>query len=396
MVYLLLYLCIYQGDQMSINTISANATVDYSSFRKNVYSKELVAPFYADIAGLEGVDYNFTTMTEGALSTTSTNMSITNSSYAVDSNGFFGTDFNQAVGIPNNIKIHQTMFIQAQGEGVDAMSVMSKVWTLFKTISGNTLDPNQDGYVTQQEINAMPKSYISKGFLMDGIVSIQNTLDDMNSASHASSNVSAATDGALDTGFRGFMAFGAYSRVDTDPNIALFGHRESFESYSGVAYDNDLPKDKIAVGELFNSFFYQKVDSETAGYISAKSGGDTIGMNVNSTKEYYKFLQSGKDMETYLTETKGKDYLEELKRRMSMLKNGQVDLDLGELFFAELDKNQKDLLSQYNANNYAELDSISTDVSKVQIPTQMILEQKNTSTKIVNTVPSALSYALQK
>ena len=86
----MLYLCIYQGDQMSINTISANATVDYSSFRKNVYSKELVAPFYADIAGLEGVDYNFTTMTEGALSTTSTNMSITNSSYAVDSNGFFG------------------------------------------------------------------------------------------------------------------------------------------------------------------------------------------------------------------------------------------------------------------------------------------------------------------
>ena len=101
-------------------------------------------------------------------------------------------------------------------------------------------------------------------------------------------------------------------------------------------------------------------------------------------------------METYLTETKGKDYLEELKRRMSMLKNGQVDPELGELFFAELDKNQKDLLSQYNANNYAQLDSISTDVSKVQIPTQMILEQKNTSTKIVNTVPSALSYALQK
>lgn len=387
---------------MSINTITPNATVDYSAFRKNVYSKELVAPFYADIAGLDGVDWDFTTMTQGALSATSTNIKITNSSYAVDSDGFFGTDFNQAVGIPDNIKIHQSMFIQAQayaqaqGEGVDAMSVISKVWTLFKTIAGNTLDPNQDGFVSQQEINAMPKSYISKGSLMDGIVSVQNTLDAMNSTLHASCNVSAATDGALDTGFRGFMAFGAYSRLDTDPNIALLGHRESFEEYSGVAYDNDLPKDKIAVGELFDSFFYQKVDSETAGYISAKSGGDTIGVNVNSTKEYYKFLQSGKDMETYLTETKGKDYLEDLKRRMSMLKNGQVDPELGELFFTELDKEQKELLSQYKANNYAQLDSISTDVSKVQISTQMILEQKNTSTKTVKTEPSALSCVLQK
>ncbi len=384
---------------MSFNTITPNATINYSTFRKNVDSKELVAPFYADIAGLEGVDYDFTTMTESALSAASTSMSITNSSYAVDSDGFFGTDFNQAVGIPKNIKLHQSMYVQAQaygqaqGEGADAINVISRIWTLFNTIAGNTLDPNQDGYITQHEINGMPKSYVSKGSLMDGIVSVQNTIEAMNSASNAAAKVATATNGALDTGFRGFMAFGAYSRLDTDPNIALFGHRESFEEYSGVAYDKNLPNDKIALGELFNSFFYQKVDSETAGYISAKSGGDAVGTNVNSTKEYYKFLQSGKEMETYLTETKGKDYLDAFKQRISTLKNGQVDPELAKFFFAELDKEQKELLAQYDAHHYPQLDPISTDSAKVQIPTQMIVERKNTSAK---TEPSALSYALQK
>ncbi len=384
---------------MSLNVISQNATLDYSTFRNSLHVKDLMSPFYADIAGLDGVDWDFTTLTQSALSSTSTNMNITNSSYAIDNDGFFGRDFNQAVGIPDTIKIHQSMFVQAeayaqaQGEDSDPMKVISKVWTLFKTISGNTLDPNQDGYISQLEINAMPKSYISKGSLMDGIVSVQNTMDAMNSASKAASKVSTASDGALDSGFRGFMAFGAYSRIDTDPNIALFGHRESFETYSGIAYDKDLPKDKITVGELFDSFFYQKVDAETAGYISANSGGDAVGTNVAATKEYYKFLQSGQDMQTYLTDTKGKDYLQELKTRLSTIKNGQVDPELAKLFFSELDQEQKELLSQYRANTYSELDPISNDILKVQIPTQTILEQKNSSTPPAQ---SALSYALQK
>ena len=386
---------------MSLNTISSNATVDYATFRSGVNAKDITAPFYADISKLDGVDWNYTTMTETALASTSTTMTVNSGGFEVDSDGFFTTDFNKAAGIPDNIKIHQAMLVQAevysqaQGENTDPVAVISRVWNLFKTIAGNTLDPDKDGYITQNEINAMPKSYVSKGSLMDGIVSIQNTMDEMYATSNAAYKVSTATDGALDSGFRGFAAMGCFSRTDTDPNIGLFAHRETFDAYSGVEYDKNLPSDKIAVGELFDSFFYQKVDGETAGYISAKSGANAIGTNVNATKEYYKFLDSGQDMQTYLCDTKGKDYLDELKKRMSTLKNGQVDPELAKLFFSELGKEQQNLYEQYKANNYAELDPSSSDTSKMQIPAQSILDSKQNLTSNKGT-SSALSHALQK
>ena len=385
---------------MSLNTISSNATVDYGAFRNGVYSRDIVAPFYADLEGLEGASWENTTFTEEALAATSTSLTITNGSFEVDSDGFFGTDFNDAVGIPKNIKIHQAMYVQAQayaqaqGENADPLAVFSKVWNLFNTIAGKTLDPDKDGYITQEEINAMPKSYVSKGSLMDGIVSVQTTLDEMYELRAKAYTISDITEGALDLGLRGFMAMGPYARTDTDPSIGLFGHREVFDAYSGVEYDKNLPSDKIAVGELFDSFFYQKVDGETAGYILNQNDGHATCINVNATKDYYEFLKSGKDMQTYLSETKGKDYLEELKKSLSTMKNGQVNPELADLFFAELAKEQKELYAQYLANQYAALDPKNSDTTKTQISTQSILDSKQSvaSNKVV---ASEASNALQ-
>jgi hypothetical protein len=100
-------------------------------------------------------------------------------------------------------------------------------------------------------------------------------------------------------------------------------------------------------------------------------------------------------MQTYLSGTKGKDYLDELKKRMSTLKNGQVDPELAKLFFSELGKEQQNLYEQYKANNYAELDPSSSDTSKMQIPAQSILDSKQNLTSNKGT-SSALSHALQK
>jgi len=386
---------------MSLNTISSNATVDYGAFRNGVYSRDIVAPFYADLEGLEGVSWKNTTHTEEALAATSTTMTITNGAFEVDSDGFFGMDFNDAAGIPKNIKIHQAMYVQAQayaqaqGENADPVAVISKVWNLFNTIAGKTLDPDKDGYITQKEINAMPKSYISKGSLMDGIVSVQNTLDEMYAVSNMSYKIEEVTDHTLNLGLRGFMAMGCFARTDTDPYVGLFAHREVFDSYSGVEYDKNLPSDKIAVGELFDSFFYQKVDGETAGYILNKNDGNMVCYNPNATKEYYKFLESGKDMQTYLSETKGKDYLEKLRKSLSTMKNGQVNPELADLFFAELAKEQKELYAQYIANKYAELDPKKSDTTQTQISTQSILDSKQ-SVPSNQVVSSLLSGVLQK
>lgn len=386
---------------MSINTISSNATVDYGAFRKGVYSRDIVAPFYDDLVGLAGASWEHTTCTEEALSATSTTLSITNGAFEVDSDGFFGTDFNKAAGIPSNIKIHQAMYVQAQaysqaqGENADPVAVISKVWNLFNTIAGDTLDPDKDGFITQKEINAMPKSYVSKGSLMDGIVSIQDTMDEMYAVSNMSYKIKEVTDHTLDLGLRGFMAMGCFARTDTDPYVGLFAHREVFDSYSGVEYDKNLPSDKIAVGELFDSFFYQKVDGETAGYILNKNDGNMVCINANATKEYYKFLESGKDMQTYLTDTKGKEYVEQLKKSLSTMKNGQINPELADIFFSALDKEQKEFFAQYLANKYAELDPKKSDTTKTQISTQSILDSKQ-STPSNKVISSGLSYALQK
>lgn len=385
---------------MSINLISTGASIDYSTFRNGVRTKELVAPFYADIAGLEGADWdNYTTMTQEALNATSTKLTITNSTYAVDSNGFFGTDFNKAAGIPDNIKIHQAMYAQAdayaqqQGGNVTAMDVISRVWTLFKTISGDTLDPNNDGYISQQEINAMPKSYVSKGSLMDGIVSIQHTTEEKNTLVRTAANIGAASDGALDCGYRGFMDMGVYSRIDTDPEIALFAHREIFEDYTGVAYDKDLPSDKIALGELFDSFFCFKVDQETAGSITANSDNAHMGIDVNATREYYKFLESGEDMQTYLAKTKGESYLQQFKTMFSTLPNGIVIPDLADKFFDEIDQQQQELYNQYIANAYAFLDPNTSNSAATQISTDSILSFKSNNIS-KEQKPSELTAAL--
>jgi hypothetical protein len=352
---------------MSINTISANQSVDYSAFRNGIDGSKITEQFYLDLKGVEGVGRTkFATMTQEALAETSTSIKVTNCDYEVDEKGFFGADFNKAMGIPENIKIHQAMltqaaaYSQAQGENIDPATVISKVWKLFSTIAGGTLDPDKDGYISQKEINAMPKSYITKGSLMDGIVSVQTNNADVYTAANTSYDVATASGGSLDSGFRGFTLYSAYSRTDTDPEVALFGHREMFEEYSGVEYDDNLPTDKISVGELFDSFFYQRVDAETAAYVYGNAHTDVknqLTINPNATKKFYEYLESGQDMQTYLKNTKGEDYLKNLIKELGTLANGSFSSELVDKFFEELDKEQKELYAQYKANNYSELES---------------------------------------
>lgn len=287
--------------------------------------------------------------------------------FKVDENGFFGTDFNKAAGIPENVKIHQTMmdiaekYTAARGDGMDSLKVFSRVWTLYSTIAGDTLDPSGTGYMTQQEAAAMPKSYVSKGSLTDGIVSVQKNMDQWNAMSKIAADVDNATDGLLNTGWKGFMAFDGVSGRDNNGETAFYGSREVFELHAGTKYEEKESDDKLAVGELFGAFFYKRVDEETNSYNMDNNNTSMSGVQYNgsvkATKEYYKFLESGQDIKTYISNTKGKDYLEEFSNRISRLPNGEIDTDLADKFFEELDKSLQNERAQYQANSYPSLDA---------------------------------------
>jgi len=305
--------------------------------------------------------------TSPTATTSSVNATIsTKWGFKVDENGFFGTDFNKAVGIPDNIKIHQTMmdiadkYTVARGDGMDSLNVFSRVWTLYSTIAGNTLDPSGTGYMTQQEAAAMPKSYVSKGSLTDGVVSVQKNMDQWFAMQKTAADVDNATDGLLNTGWKGFMAFDGTSGKDNDGTTAFYGSREIFELHSGTKYEKSESEDKLAIGELFGAFFYKRVDEETNAYNMDNSNISMSGVQYNgsvkSTQAYYKFLESGQDIKTYISSTKGKDYLDEFTNRISRLPNGEIDTNLADKFFEELETSLQKQRTQYQANSYPYLD----------------------------------------
>ena len=326
--------------------------------------------------------------------TDSTSVSATISTkwgFKVDENGFFSTDFNKAAGIPENVKIHQTMMDMAdkytseRGDGVDSLNVFSRVWTLYSTIAGNTLDPSGTGYMTQQEAAAMPKSYVSKGSLTDGIVSVQKNMDQWFAMQKIAAEIDNVSDGLLNIGMKGFMAFDGTSGKDNDGTTAFYGSREVFELHSGTQYEENESEDKLAIGELFGAFFYKRIDEETNAYNmdnnNISMSGTQYNGSVKSTKAYYEFLESGQDIKTYISNSKGKDYLDEFTNRISRLPNGEIDTDLANKFFEELEISLQKQRAQYQANNYQSLDS-STTSSTDNVPLNQLSQIYQTTKSI--------------
>lgn len=334
---------------MTINTISSSAPiVTKSSTTSN--SPDIVTP---------------------TPPSTSDNTISTKWGFKVDENGFFGIDFNETVGIPDDIKVHQSMmdmadkYTSVRNNGMDSLSLFSKTWALFSTIAGDTLDPSGTGYMTQEETAAMPKSYVSKGTLTDGIVSVQKNMNQYIETSRFAAEVDNLSDGMLSIGFRGFMAYDGVSSRDGDGSTAFYGSREVFEYYSGANYEENQVDDKLAVGELFGAFFYKRVDEEISAFESYNSGQNARGYmqngSIQGTKNYYQFLESGMDIKTYIENAKGKEYLDDFSNRISRLPNGTVDTDLADKFFEELERSIQEQRKIYQEATYASLESSIKD-----------------------------------
>ncbi|HEF6467974.1 TPA: hypothetical protein SAT24_001498 [Campylobacter jejuni] len=103
--------------------------------------------------------------------------------YSVDKNGYMGSDFNKAAGLPKDFKIHKSTldeiynFNEAQYQdikeqlgisryftNIDMAETIKQYYNQFNQIVNHTFNDTNKTSFTETDINSMPKGYISVGY----------------------------------------------------------------------------------------------------------------------------------------------------------------------------------------------------------------------------------------
>ncbi|EAI5290617.1 hypothetical protein BTS89_08455 [Campylobacter coli] len=103
--------------------------------------------------------------------------------YSVDKNGYMGSDFNKAAGLPEDFKIHKSTldeiynFNEAQYQdikeqlgisryftNIDMADTIKQYYNQFNQIVNHTFNDTNKTSFTEADINSMPKGYISVGY----------------------------------------------------------------------------------------------------------------------------------------------------------------------------------------------------------------------------------------
>ncbi|ECL9268153.1 hypothetical protein FT446_03990 [Campylobacter jejuni] len=103
--------------------------------------------------------------------------------YSVDKNGYMGSDFNKAAGLPEDFKIHKSTldeiynFNEAQYQdikeqlgisryftNIDMAGTIKQYYNQFNQIVNHTFNDTNKTSFTEADINSMPKGYISVGY----------------------------------------------------------------------------------------------------------------------------------------------------------------------------------------------------------------------------------------
>ncbi len=103
--------------------------------------------------------------------------------YGVDANGYMGSDFNKAAGLPEDFKIHKSTldeiynFNEAQYQdikeqlrisryftNIDMADTIKQYYNQFNQIVNHTFNDANKTSFTEADINSMPKGYISVGY----------------------------------------------------------------------------------------------------------------------------------------------------------------------------------------------------------------------------------------
>ena len=105
--------------------------------------------------------------------------------YSVDKDGYMGSDFNKAAGLPNDFKIHKSTLdeIERKAENnsytsdikkylgidkyytnIDMAETIKQYYNQFNQIVNHTFNDTNKTSFTEADINSMPKGYISVGY----------------------------------------------------------------------------------------------------------------------------------------------------------------------------------------------------------------------------------------
>lgn len=247
-----------------------------------------------------------TTKTDTTVSTPTTEATIsTQWGFKVDENGYFGADFNAAAGIPSNVKIHQKTLemvssMQALSSFKDPISALSKAWSNFTKIAGNSLDP--DGSMSLTQIHNMPVSYVNDSSIFGNIVSVQQTHEQYLKSNETMGVVSSLSNGKLDTGLTTF--FGVNKGVNR-----LSDYKNVLSEIGITTDEGNANENEISVGNLF-SWFVDKGSGEN---------------RAEATQTYYSFLQSGQSIEDYSKSTFGEDFFKDAIKGYGTMPDGSYN-----------------------------------------------------------------------
>ena len=251
--------------------------------------------------------------------------------FKVDSEGFFGSDFNVAANIPSTIKIHQNMMDQAQkylnvtGNSLDPMAAISKSWKTFKAVAGSTLDPNGTGIMSEAQAQAMPDTFVTKGDFLDPLVSVQRTNEEVNKILIFNQDVESLSNDNFYTGVKFFNI------------LTIENCKEAIKLNTGTVYDKDLPNDQLAVGEIFSKFVFDQTNLYCV---------EVQLSTIQKTKDFHAFLESGESMRSYTSRTQGKAFLDDYAYNLGKMPDGSFDPTMIDKLFSELDASMKEMREQ--------------------------------------------------
>ncbi|MHA65291.1 hypothetical protein EE410_07705 [Campylobacter jejuni] len=157
----------------SINTINTSNNTNFSiSSKTNSPNYDISSEFKNSIYTLKYKQVD--------ISNTSTNTAY---GYSVDKDGYMGSDFNKAAGLPNDFKIHKSTldeiynFNEAQYQdikeqlgisryftNIDMADTIKQYYNQFNQIVNHTFNDTNKTSFTEADINSMPKGYISVGY----------------------------------------------------------------------------------------------------------------------------------------------------------------------------------------------------------------------------------------
>lgn len=292
------------------------------------------------------------TSTDKVSSASSVNATVsTKWGFKVDENGFFGTDFNKAAGIPSNVKINQTQlemaetYTKAIGSSDDPVTALGKIWSFFSKVAGNSLD--SDGSMTESQILKMPKSFQSDGSLFDNPVSVQKTASEAQELDQISGKIQGLTNTnpdvldkeAFDTGQRSFFGAG-YSGSLPDFQSGI---KDLYQNYVAPVDPASSMENEISVSELFGVFCMQEMPASADRH--------------ENIQNYYNFLKSGKSFQSYLTDEFGADYVKNLADGMN---THYKDPNMFDTLMKEIDRHMKDDYASYLSSQNIATDTLNS------------------------------------